>query len=90
MALDDDQHLKAGEIYGLDATCGGLEKKKKKKIDYKSRESASKAARAMMRKGSKPLEPYPCFWCGGWHIGREMQYEEYKGLIREYNKRPNG
>jgi len=24
------------------------------------------------------LEPYPCFWCGGWHIGRRMN-EPYKG-----------
>lgn len=62
-------HIRAGLVYGQDATCGN-------KIDYKREESAVKAARAMMDKGSKSLEPYPCAFCHGWHIGREMTVEE--------------
>lgn len=84
MNLNYEQHLLAGKLYGEDATCGGIEKKKK--IDYKSYASASKAAMAMMRKGAKDLESYPCYWCDGWHIGRVIQYEEYQALIRELHK----
>jgi len=62
-------HLAAGMAYGEDATCGS-------KIDYRSQESADKAAAAMSAKGSKTLEAYPCFWCSGWHIGRAMTDEE--------------
>jgi hypothetical protein len=62
-------HLSAGAAYGREATCG-------KKIDYFSEASATRAAEAMMAKGSKPLEPYPCYWCLGWHIGRAMSPDE--------------
>lgn len=62
-------HLVAGRAYGREATCG-------KKVDYKSEESADRAAQSMMRKGSKDLEAYPCYWCQGWHIGRAMTDEE--------------
>lgn len=80
MPLTYEQHLNAGAIYGEDATCGGITKKKK--IDYKSMSTAQKSADAMMRKGSKDLEPYPCYWCEGWHIGRSMTQEEYDVLLR--------
>lgn len=64
-------HLRAGEAYGRDATCG-------QKIDYQSEESADRAASAMNNKGKSrhELEPYPCFWCRGWHVGRKMTEEE--------------
>jgi hypothetical protein len=62
-------HLAAGRAYGEEATCG-------RKIDYKSEESADKAAAAMSAKGDKVLEAYPCCWCKGWHIGRAMTWEE--------------
>lgn len=62
-------HLAAGRAYGRDATCG-------RKQDYRSEETAAKAATSMMSKGSKNLEPYPCFWCDGWHIGRTMPEDE--------------
>ena len=64
-------HLEAGRQSGRDATCGP-------KIDYKSEESAVRAAEAMnsKQKVRKPLEAYPCYWCEGWHIGRAMSTEE--------------
>ena len=64
-----EMHLTAGEHYGRKATCG-------LKVDYKSEESANKAVAAMGAKGSKVMEAYPCFWCDGWHIGREMTETE--------------
>lgn len=64
-------HIAAGHFYGRDASCGN-------KIDYKSESSAQRAADAMMAKGSKELEPYPCAWCSGWHIGRKMTQEELR------------
>jgi len=63
------RHLYAGRRAGREATCGT-------KVDYKSEPSAFKAAVAMMAKGSKELEPYPCPFCGGWHIGRKMSEDE--------------
>lgn len=62
-------HFQAGLAYGREATCG-------KKIDYRSEETAAKAAEHMMAKGSKELEAYPCAWCDGWHIGRSMTSKE--------------
>jgi hypothetical protein len=67
-------HLEAGRVWGEAATCG-------RKIDYKSEESADRAAQAMMAKGSKALEAYPCTWCGGWHIGRATTPEELRAAI---------
>ena len=62
-------HISAGRAYGQEATCGN-------KIDYGSEFRADKAAAAMMQKGAKRLEAYPCVWCHGWHIGREMTVQE--------------
>ena len=64
-----NMHLTIGRIYGIEATCGT-------KVDYKSEKSADKAAQAMMNKGSKSLEAYPCAFCFGWHIGRALTTEE--------------
>ncbi len=64
-----DMHLRAGLHYGRRATCG-------EKIDYKSEGTAVKAAAAMTRKNHRAVEGYPCFWCAGWHVGREMTPEE--------------
>lgn len=69
-------HLNAGKKAGRDSACGS-------KINYKSEETASKSAEAMMRKGSKALEPYPCPWCDGWHIGRKMSIEELESYVGE-------
>jgi hypothetical protein len=64
-------HLQAGERSGRDSACG-------QKVDYKSEDSAVRAAdRLNARTGRRnPLEAYPCFWCSGWHVGRQMSLEE--------------
>jgi hypothetical protein len=69
-------HIAAGLAWGEAATCG-------RKIDYKSEESAERAARAMMDKGKadKPLEAYPCAWCAGWHIGRATTPDELRAVV---------
>jgi hypothetical protein len=66
-----DLHLRAGIAYGEEATCG-------MKIDYKSEESAERSAKAMTVRYGRSLEAYPCAFCGGWHIGRQMTYEEHE------------
>ena len=64
-------HLKAGFQAGKDRTCG-------KKIDYGSESTALKAVFKISEKGKNRhfLEPYPCVFCEGWHIGRKMSLKE--------------
>lgn len=71
-----DLHIQAGTIAGREATCGT-------KVDYQSEETAAKAALTM---NAKPrtrsvLEPYPCAFCHGWHIGRAMSVEDMRAFI---------
>jgi len=41
--------------------------------------AATKAAAALARTlEHKKIEAYPCWWCHGWHIGREMDAAERK------------
>lgn len=63
-------HLIAGAMYGEDPTCTRTSYSKPK-IDYAKEETAVKSAEKMSTE-DKNLEAYPCFWCGGWHIGRAM------------------
>lgn len=73
-------HLKVGAMMNPARACG-------KKVDYRSEETASKAAEAMNarvnREGYHELEPYPCAHCGGWHIGRKMPIEELRSYEAE-------
>lgn len=50
---------------GREVSCGG-------KVNYKSEETATRSAQEMNAKPTtrNVLEPYPCEFCGGWHIGR--------------------
>lgn len=64
-----NMHLRAGQFFGELPTCGV-------KIDYKSEESANRSAQKMSAKNNRKLEAYPCYWCGGWHIGRAMTEKE--------------
>lgn len=59
------RHYWLGFISGRESTCG-------KKIDYKSPDTANKAAIKMSIKYNTEKEAYPCIWCRGWHIGRKM------------------
>jgi hypothetical protein len=67
-------------VTGANKACVG-------KIRYQSEAIAVKAANNWNYGGEcgHACEPYPCFWCGGWHIGRRMN-EPINTLIRERNK----
>jgi hypothetical protein len=64
-------HVNAGLKAGKERTCGA-------KVNYQSEESAQRAADQMNAKPKTRnlLEPYPCPFCQGWHIGRKMPLEE--------------
>jgi hypothetical protein len=64
-------HLEAGLKIGKDKTCGN-------KINYGSEDTAVIAAEKMNQKPNtrNTLEAYPCAFCNGWHIGREMSRSE--------------
>jgi len=79
MTLDEkwNRHLAAATRAGQASACG-------KKINYGSEDSAARAAGGMNKKkaalgDSKLLEPYPCPFCAGWHIGRQMSEDELAG-----------
>lgn len=67
-------HLVAGEAAGEEATCG-------KKQKHENEEKATKAANSLNNSGKArhEVEPYPCYFCHGWHIGRKMSEEELRG-----------
>jgi hypothetical protein len=69
-------HLAVGTIVGKDKTCGN-------KIDYATYESAIEAAERMNKKPNtrNKLEAYPCGFCNGWHIGREMSAAELESYL---------
>lgn len=72
MTMSDKErefHLKAGWRAGKDRTCG-------KKVDYKTEESAAKAAVKMSEKYERDLEHYPCCFCEGWHIGGRFNRDD--------------
>lgn len=62
-------HKKAALSSGKDRACEG-------KINFKSEETAEKAAARLNKKTDRPnfhlLEAYPCPFCEGWHIGRKF------------------
>jgi hypothetical protein len=39
----------------------------KRKVRYPAHDAAQAAIRAQNLRGRMP---YPCRWCGGWHVGR--------------------
>lgn len=72
-------HLNAGKICGEEHTCKG-------KINYKSEETALKAADSLNKSGKArhEVEPYPCVFCSGWHIGRKMSLKELEEIHKLY------
>jgi len=75
-------HLYVGSVYGRVPTCGPPEKPK---IDYKGFERARSVALVLSEKFGSPLEPYPCYWCTGWHVGRALTMEEINRFMKELN-----
>jgi len=81
--MDDEKkalHLFVGFLCGQEKTCGTKQK-------HHTQEAAQKAADSLNRSGKarNKTEPYPCFFCGQWHIGREMSYDELRKHIQKYS-----
>lgn len=72
--IDTAMHLRAGKVYGRERTCG-------KKTDFKSEERAAKSAPVLSEKYGHQMEAYPCAFCNGWHVGREMTDEEREHFL---------
>jgi hypothetical protein len=77
--MDEDiqkLHIQAGLVIGKEKTCG-------KKINYLTEDQAAESVEKMNSKAStrNTLEAYPCAFCQGWHIGREMSRSELESYI---------
>ena len=72
-------HIKAGLVIGKERTCGN-------KINYETEASADRSAESMNIKPRTRniLEAYPCAFCHGWHIGRQMTKSE----LESYSNQP--
>jgi len=71
-------HLNAGRLSGEQKTCGT-------KMRHPTEEIAKKVANKM---NARPLrkydvEPYPCPFCGMWHLGRTMPIDVLKSFAAE-------
>jgi hypothetical protein len=75
---EDLQELRMGVglVIGIDKTCG-------KKINYVTEDQGSEFADKMNSKAStrNTLEAYPCPFCKGWHVGREMSRSELESYL---------
>jgi hypothetical protein len=69
-------HLIGCQMTGIEASCGT-------KVRHHTESGAQRALAALERKGKiqHPLEVYPCFWCHGWHLGREFTEEDWAQVI---------
>jgi RNA processing factor Prp31 len=69
-------HIQAGLVIGKDKTCG-------KKINYTNEDKAAQYAEKMNSKAStrNTLEGYPCVFCRGWHVGKEMSRSELESYL---------
>ncbi len=64
---------------GLDRACGD-------KYRYRTYALAEEAARAVSGKPENkyyPVDPYPCPWCRGYHIGKLVSKEGQQELARK-------
>ncbi len=66
-ALIYKKHLDYGKAAGIERTCGSKQK-------HANEDAATKAADNLNKspKRHNDVEPYPCYFCGMWHIGRKM------------------
>jgi hypothetical protein len=70
-------HLQAGRVAGQERTCG-------KKQAYATEELAGAAAAAHNRWTERrhDVEPYPCAFCGSWHVGRIIPVELLEAMAK--------
>lgn len=50
----------------------------KPKIMYNTKATAVKSAAAMTLKRNHPFGNWKCFWCDGYHIGKNRSYDDFK------------
>jgi hypothetical protein len=69
-------YVQVGLVIGQEKTCG-------KKINYVTEDKAAQSAEKMNSKAStrNTLEGYPCAFCQGWHVGREMSRSELESYL---------
>lgn len=70
-------HLIAGKFCGVWFTCDGKSKHETEEIAAKV---ATKMNERPQHKKRYDVEPYPCAFCGKWHVGRKMSIEELKEI----------
>jgi hypothetical protein len=65
-------HLAACQMHGRESACGV-------KVDHHSEARAEATAHALNERAScrHEVEPYPCWWCAGWHVGRVRTAAEW-------------
>jgi len=70
-------HLEAGRKSGPQQTCG-------RKQRYETEEAARAGADAHNRwdKRHHDVEPYPCAFCGKWHIGKVMPIDVLEKIVK--------
>lgn len=74
-------HLNAARKAGSEASCG----KKQNHITYWCAYKAALSLNAS-GKGRHLVEPYPCPFCQGWHVGRVMSEQELRSYLKDENK----
>jgi len=69
--------LKISKICGYKNSC-------KNKVNYKWKYTANTVLDNLKQKyHTQELESYPCYFCGGWHIGRKIHPKEVSKLISQ-------
>lgn len=66
-----DLHLAVGRKCGVKKTCG-----KKKKFPSEKDAEAAASFHNNWKNKRHDVEHYPCPFCGFWHIGRKMSFDE--------------
>lgn len=62
----------AGKAYGKEKSCVD-------KVDFKTEELANKKIKELKKQNK--LQAYPCYFCGGWHIGRKISISELRAKV---------
>lgn len=69
--------LKVGEYLGREKSCEG-------KVRHRSRKKAWETVLAINASSYRKhkVHAYPCFWCGGWHVGRKLKLKNLEAMAR--------
>lgn len=71
-------HYDAAFRAGREKSCGN-------KVDHRTYERALVASYRLNDSGHArhEVEPYPCPFCQGWHVGNKMSEEEFQELLKK-------